>query len=246
MSHLIDPRQFARAGHSTTDALVYLLQAVYEAVDTGNCGARPFFADHSKGFDMIDHSILIEELRKMHVHPVLVNWIIAFLCNRTQAVRIESAISEWKTPKGGIPQGTKLGVILFTIMTNNLMRSWNLRIKFVDDTTSLEIIPRNSVSLLNFATNDIYAFSEDHRMKLNPSKCKETLINFMTNHNFVVNPIVIAGNLIERVKAYKLLGVNISNDQKWTHHVENIAKNGNKRLYSLRVLKKCGAPSASL
>ena len=171
VSHQIDPRQFARAGHSTTDALVYLLQAVYEAVDTGSCGARLFFADYSKGFDMIDHSVLIEELRNMHVHPVLVNWIIAFLCNRTQAVRIENIISEWKTPKGGIPQGTKLGVILFTIMTNNLLRSWNLRIKFVDDTTALEIIPRNSASLLNFVTNDIYAFSEDHRMKLNPTKC---------------------------------------------------------------------------
>ena len=99
-----------------------------------------------KGFDMIDHSVLIEELRKMHVHPVLVNWITAFLCNRTQAARIENVISEWKTPKGGIPQGTKLGVILFTIIKNNLLRSWNLRIKFVDDTMALEIIARNSVS----------------------------------------------------------------------------------------------------
>ena len=72
----------------------------------------------------------------MQVHPVLVNWITAFLCNRTQAVRIENIISEWKTPEGGIPQGTKLqgvGVILFMIMTNNLLGSWNLRIKFVDD-----------------------------------------------------------------------------------------------------------------
>ena len=99
MSHLIDTRQFARAGHSTTNALVYLLQAVYEAVDIGYCGARLFFADYSKGFDMIDHSVLIEELRKMHLHPVLLNWIIAFLCNRTQALRIESAYLSGKPPK---------------------------------------------------------------------------------------------------------------------------------------------------
>ena len=30
----------------------------------------------------------------MHVHPVLVNWITAFLCNRTQAVRIENVICD--------------------------------------------------------------------------------------------------------------------------------------------------------
>ena len=94
MSHQIDPRQFARAGHSITDALVYLRQAVYEAVDTGSCGAGLFFADRSKGFDMIDHNALIDELRNMHVHSVTVNWIIAFLCNRTQVVRIENVISQ--------------------------------------------------------------------------------------------------------------------------------------------------------
>lgn len=52
---------------------------MYEAVDTGSCGARLFFADYSKGFDMIDHNVLIDELRNLYVHPVLVNWIIAFL-----------------------------------------------------------------------------------------------------------------------------------------------------------------------
>lgn len=48
-------------------------------MDTGICGARLFFADYSKGFDMIDHNVLIDELRNLYVHPVLVNWIIAFL-----------------------------------------------------------------------------------------------------------------------------------------------------------------------
>ena len=71
-------------------------------------------------------------------------------------MRIENTFSEWKSPKGDIPQGTKLGVILFIIMTNNLLHSWNLRIKFVDDTTAFEIIPRNTVSSLNFAIKDLF------------------------------------------------------------------------------------------
>ena len=57
----LDSRQYTRAGFSTTDALVYILQAIYEAVDTGNCAARLFLADFSKGFDLIDHEILINE-----------------------------------------------------------------------------------------------------------------------------------------------------------------------------------------
>ena len=47
-----------------------------------------------------------------------------------------------------------------------------------------------------------------------------------------MNPIVVGGNSIERVMAYKLLGVYISNDLKWNHHVEHIVKKGIKRLYS--------------
>ena len=55
----IDPCQFSRKGHSTTDALIYMLQVIYEAVDSGEASARIFFADFSKGFDIINHSILI-------------------------------------------------------------------------------------------------------------------------------------------------------------------------------------------
>ena len=43
-------------------------------------------------------------------------------------------------------------------MTNNLLCEWHLRIKFVDDTTALEIQPRNGISLLNVAVNDIHKF----------------------------------------------------------------------------------------
>ena len=38
----IDPRQYARKGHSTTDALLYMLRAIYEALDTGDNAVRIF------------------------------------------------------------------------------------------------------------------------------------------------------------------------------------------------------------
>ena len=133
----IDPRQYVRKGHSTTDALLYMLQAIYEAVDSGDAGVRIFFADFSKGFDLTDHAILMEELGKLDVHPTLLTWISAFLTNQQQAVRIGGTLSDWKTLKGGVPQGTRLGVILFTVMTGKLLSDWRLRIKLVDDTSAL-------------------------------------------------------------------------------------------------------------
>ena len=177
ISEKLEPRQYAREGHSTTDALIYILQAIHEATDSGNCGARMFFADYSKGFDLIDHSILLRESASSNIHTVLVNWISAFLTRRSQAVRISNSLSDWKSPAGGIPQGTKLGVILFAVMTNNLLHEWHLRIKVVDDTTALEIQPRNGISLLNVAVSDIHKFTVEHNVKLNPKKSKVMLIN---------------------------------------------------------------------
>ena len=100
-----DPRQYAREGHSTMDALIYILQAIHEETDCGNCGARMFFTDYSKGFDLIDHSILLRELASLDIDTVLIKWISAFLTGRSRAVRIGNSLSDWKSPRRGIPQG---------------------------------------------------------------------------------------------------------------------------------------------
>ena len=92
-------------------------------------------------------------------------------------------------------------------MTNNLISDWHLRTKYVDDTSALEIIPRNSISYLNTMVDEIHQFSIKNNMKLNPLKCKEMLTNFMHTDNFILRPIVVGNNVVERVNNYKLLGV---------------------------------------
>ena len=62
---------------------------------------------------------------------------------RAQVTRVGASVSTPLYLNGGIPQGTKLGPVLFTVMVNDLDQSWNARIKFVDDLTILEVVPRN-------------------------------------------------------------------------------------------------------
>ena len=222
-----------------------MLQAIYEAVDCADLGARIFFANVSKGFDLIDHNILMTELQKLKVDPALISWIAAFLTDRQQAVRIGATLSDWKFLKGGVLQGAKLGVILFTIMTNNLLADWHLRVKFVDDTSAIEILPRNSISLLNSIVSDIHNFSMDHNMRLNPIKCKEMFINFLLYPNFTLRPLVVGSNAIEGVSTYKILGVFIDSDLKWNSHVYYTYKKACKKLYSLRILRRAGVDQGS-
>ena len=77
--------------------------------------------------------------------------------------------SSWKKINGGLPQGTKLGPLLFAIMVNSLLKDWQGRIKYVDDTSALEIIPRCSPSLLPLVVDKIFDFAVSRGMKLNPS-----------------------------------------------------------------------------
>ena len=107
ISSKIDCFQFAMKGRSTTQALVYFLHNILEALNRGNCSVRAFFADFSKGLDLVDHNVLCAEMNKLNIHPALVRWIRSFLAHRSQCVRINNTTSKFKPINGGIPQGTK-------------------------------------------------------------------------------------------------------------------------------------------
>ena len=64
----------------------------------------------------------------------------------------------------------ELSLILFAVMVNDLLSTWGPRAKFVDDLTALEIIPRNSPSLMSYIVSDIQRFAVNNNMKLNPSQ----------------------------------------------------------------------------
>ena len=52
------------------------------------------------------------------------------------------------------------------------------RVKYVDDATVMEFVPRISPSYLNFTVSDIYSFASSRGMVLNGKKCKEMCISF--------------------------------------------------------------------
>ena len=242
----LDCKQFAAAGMSTQHAIAYVIHLVLEALDCVSCSARLFFADFRKGFDLIDHTILLSKLNSFNLHPCLVRWIAAFLEGRSQSVRIGSDFSNIRSLNGGIPQGTKLGPVLFSVMVNDLVNTWSKRAKYVDDLMIVEIIPRNSPSYLNCIVDDILCFSHCNNMRLNPAKCKAMAIDFLDYNSCTWRPICTGGVVIERVKSFKLLGVYISEDLTWGVHWDYIIKKANRRLYALRSLKKCGVPTSDL
>ena len=64
-----------------------------KALDGTGSLIRICLLDFSKAFDKIDHKVLISKLRNMNIHPVIVNWIIAFLSERYQRIKLKEYTS---------------------------------------------------------------------------------------------------------------------------------------------------------
>ena len=135
---------------------------------------RLCFLDFSKAFDRIGYNVhvLIEKLLDLGARTSLIPWIINFLSDRRQRVKIAGSISDWLPINAGVPQGTKLGPILFLVMINNLSISdpksciW----KYVDDVSLSEGLVRNSISTIQTNLNTVASWSSSNWMKLNAKK----------------------------------------------------------------------------
>ena len=85
--------------------------------------------------------------------------------------------------------------------------------------------------------NTIASWSTDNHMKLNATKTKEMFISFCRQTPNVPS-ITVDGKPLERVDCVTLLGVKLSSDLSWHHHVDHILKKANPCLYSLNMLKR--------
>ena len=86
------------------------------------------------------------------------------------------------------------------------------RVKYVDDATVMEFVPRLSPSYLNFTVSASYSFASSRGMVLNGKKSKERCINFLQYCLFPAAPLLVGSSLIEKVSCYKLLGIHFSDN----------------------------------
>jgi len=162
----LDDHQFgALKGRSTTLALVDAFHYWHKALDEGQ-SVRILFVDYAEAFDHVDHSIVIQKLKSLGVPEFIVRWITSFLCERQQRVKISDIFSDWVMLRGGMPQGSWLGPLIFIILIDDLRLKWLTR-KYLDDTTISEIIMKDTVSQMQLAVDAFIEWTELNRMNIN-------------------------------------------------------------------------------
>ena len=244
----IDPCQFeCLKGLLTTFCLLDMLHTWLSHLDTQNKYIRVCFLEFSKIFNRIGFNILINNLIDLGIIRSLIAWIINFLTDRRQRVKICRSISNWLPVNAGVPQGTKLGPILFLVMVNNLKtstpdtRMW----KFFDDSTVSEHLTGNIASAIQPILNHIESWCSDTWMILNPKKCKELRICFL-KRSVELQPLEFSGRELEIVQSHKALGLTIQNNLKWDEHIRSIIAKASKRFNKLRILSRSGIPPLDL
>ena len=243
----LDPNQFGnRKSLSTSHCLINILHRLFENAEKPKSSSTVVLTDFKKAFDRVDHSIAVTKLINLGVRRTIIPWICDFLTARKQCVRYRGVLSNWTEVCAGIPQGTRLGPIIFLAMVNDACPHDQLHsFKYVDDLTLVECRNQNQVSVLQTALDNLSHWSETNKMKLNPVKCMKLEVSF-TRGPPVNIPLTVDNVAIESVNEAKILGVNLQSDLKWESHVRYIEKRTNSKLYMLRTLRSHGLPHHDL
>ena len=125
-----------RKNHSSSHAIITLVERVSKALDTGKYVVGVFL-DLKRAFDTVDHSILLNKLYLYGIRGNIYNWFKSYLTNRCQYVEYNNVKSKTEIITHGVPQGSILGPLLFIIYMNDFSRSSELlfSILFADDTS---------------------------------------------------------------------------------------------------------------
>ena len=247
VNNFFNPNHHAyRSFHSTTTAMIQMHTTWIEAIDNGDMAAVCMI-DMSAAFDVVDTQLLLQKLGLYGFDRKSVQWIWSYLTYRSQRVYIEGSLSGPLGLEAGVPQGSILGPILYTIFTNELpqvVHEEDCPMKHNDassifkqqcqecggvccyaDDSTYTVVGRDSQELSDKLTHKysvLADFLSDNMLKVNDEKTHLIVMSTKQKrkHRYTNNiRINTPTAVIAPSEGERLLGVQIHQDMKWREHI---------------------------
>lgn len=218
---------------STEQALLYIKDKIIKNIEDKNY-TLGLFLDLKKAFDSIDHKILLRKLEKYGIRGVANRLLESYLNNRQQFVRMQDVSSSYLTLEQGVPQGSKLGPLLFIIFVNDIVNipdSPEL-IMYADDTNLF--FKSQDLNELEHSVNhylvSLACWMNQNKLQLNAEKTK--YIIFRSRNTFIDKEVTItyAGRKLQQVTNQKFLGVTFNEELSWNAHISQLCTDLSKSI----------------
>ena len=255
---LDNPHQSAyKPGHSTETALLSIKNEVHLSLARGEPTALVLL-DLSAAFDTIDHNILIGYLKSWFgLGGTVLRWFASYLRNRCQAIKIGSTLSELSSLIYGIPQGSVLGPLLFSLYTTPLSKIISLhphiKFHFYADDTQLYIHlshknAHSALAKLNACLHDVQEWMSLSKLKLNPEKTEFIVFGSKAQRQKISShfPVSILGSLLHPVDSVRNLGVWFDADFSFSEHIKRTCKACFLQMRDLRRIRKHLTPNVAV
>ena len=207
-----------KTGHSTETALLKIKSDIHANL-AQNKPTALILLDLSAAFDTIDHDKLLDRLRSWFGFSNKVfAWFTSYLGDRSQSVKVKDSISDSRPLNQGVPQGSVLGPLLFTMYTTPLsalltsFKSIQHHLYADDTQIYISLTPHNAASViseLQDCLNSIKLWMNSNKLKLNADKTEFILFGSDTQRSKLshIFPINILGNMLSPVDKVRNLGV---------------------------------------
>eukprot|EP00662_Eupelagonemidae_sp_cell21_P003516 gene3516-biopygen117791 len=216
-----------RPKHSTETALIQLIDTIATAEGDGQV-VLVASLDLAGAFDTLDRELLVQKLRKTcGVTEAAAELIDHYLSHRRQRVKKQEERGDWKENPWGVPQGSVLGPLLFTMYCADIGETVKSAMisQYADDVTLVvsAATADEAVEQMNRALAEFEEYATGNRLAAEPSKT-QLMVCRSRKKKQGETPIVCQMvqdsyvHVIVPTKTMKILGVTIDDRLSWENH----------------------------
>ena len=254
-----------RKFRNTETAVIQMYDTWVEAIAEGKLAAAAMI-DMSAAFDTVDIDILLAKCKLYNFGEEATSLLESYLKKRRQIVTIGGYNSEALELEAGVPQGSILGPILYTLYTNDFPEvvhdpecnegqeeGGSIRFKtmcekcgsvvcFADDSTYTVISEKTDTvtDRLNTKFGKMTNYLGSQRLSVNQDKTHLLLLATRQKRRYIHGRVTITTDeeLIESSEKEKLLGIELEQNMGFESHINNITEKIKTGINALKSIAK--------